>query len=205
MVKVRQDRSRLAEKKALESALRIVRQSGFGGLAMATLSRESGISTGSLYHHFGSKNGLLTSLVFEFRDRATEQLDRLALDGLSFEDRLRAVLDLTCQQFIDNVELYRSATEIAKQTPEIWKPMRDLRANFEAVILREVSAHPQLQMLHDPKRNIQRMMQMVLGLLTHSVVFGSYPITVDDHTLKDEVFAIASTLLFLETNRGVLP
>lgn len=204
MAKIRQDRSKLAEQKALESAIRIVRHSGFGALGMAALSRESGISTGSLYHHFGSKNGLLKSLVFEFRDRATEQLDRLSLDGLSFDERLRAVLDLTCQQFIDNVELYRSATEIAKQTPEVWKPMRDLRASFEAVLLREVNTHPPLQGLHDPKRNIQRMMQMVLGLLTHSVVFGSYPVSVDDPTLKDEVFAIASTLLFLDTNKGAL-
>ncbi|MCK0139907.1 TetR/AcrR family transcriptional regulator [Aliiroseovarius sp. F47248L] len=186
-------------RRVLDAAHILMADGGFDAVQLSHISKESGVSIGSLYHHFGSKEGIITRLVDEFNARAMTDLANLDLTGLPFEERLRRLLDLTCAQFRDNPELYRSMAERVKSTPNIWVPLRALRSAFEARMSDELSDGLRQHGVSDPKAAIHRMTQTVLGVLTHSVVFGSGPARPDDPLLEDQIYAIGYAVVLLPT------
>jgi AcrR family transcriptional regulator len=55
---------------------------GNGHLDLSSLVRRAGLTTGAVYHHFGSKNGLLTAVHVDYYDRLERALaDRHLGDG----------------------------------------------------------------------------------------------------------------------------
>src|SRR4051794_27566287 len=63
----------------LDVAARLFDTRGFAAVSIADLTAASGVSNGSIYHHFGAKDGVLAALV----------LDALA----GYQDGLLATLD----------------------------------------------------------------------------------------------------------------
>lgn len=57
-----QSRSRTTREKVLEAAESLVIESGHEAMAMKDLVTRSGISNGSIFHHFGSKDGVLEEI-----------------------------------------------------------------------------------------------------------------------------------------------
>ena len=55
----------------MEAARKLLAQ-GEGDLEMAWVAREAGVSQGLAYHHFGSKEGLLSAVVDDFYDRVED-------------------------------------------------------------------------------------------------------------------------------------
>ncbi|MEU0164005.1 TetR/AcrR family transcriptional regulator [Streptomyces iakyrus] len=51
--------------RVLTCAATLAAQGGFDALSVAALSAASGVSNGSIYHHFGSKEGVLAALLVE--------------------------------------------------------------------------------------------------------------------------------------------
>lgn len=49
----------------------------------------------------------------------------------------------------------------------------------------------------DPKQAIHRMVQTILGILTHSVLFDSGPIRPSGPELEEQIFAIGRAVLLL--------
>ncbi|GAA1870667.1 TetR/AcrR family transcriptional regulator [Myceligenerans crystallogenes] len=58
----KQQRGEATAERVLDTALRLYAAGGEAGVTVAALTRETGISTGSIYHHFGSLNGVLGAL-----------------------------------------------------------------------------------------------------------------------------------------------
>lgn len=189
-------------RRVLNASQVLMAEGGFDAVQLATISKRTGVSTGSLYHHFGSKEGLITRIVDEFTTKAAADLEALNLDGLAFEQRLKCLLDLACAQFRNNPELYRSMSQRVKANPTIWIPLRELRAKFEERMLSELSKELRARGLYDPMAAIHRMMQTILGVLTHSVVFESGPIRPSDPQLETQIFAIGQAILLLPDQRG---
>jgi AcrR family transcriptional regulator len=77
----------------LAAAVQVMAVHGFHGTSVRDIAAAAGTSPGILYHHFGSKHGLLATMLDRGMDvlvRATE--DALDLAGESPEARLRAVV-----------------------------------------------------------------------------------------------------------------
>jgi AcrR family transcriptional regulator len=55
--------SATTRERVLASAAELAARSGFDELSVAALSSASGVSNGSIYHHFGSKEGVLAALL----------------------------------------------------------------------------------------------------------------------------------------------
>jgi AcrR family transcriptional regulator len=51
--------------KILDAAMQAIKRSGFTGTTVAEIRRRSGASTGSIYHHFGSKERIAATLYAE--------------------------------------------------------------------------------------------------------------------------------------------
>ncbi|MFF5426208.1 MULTISPECIES: TetR/AcrR family transcriptional regulator [unclassified Streptomyces] len=70
----KQQRGEATVEQVLDAALRLYASSGEAGLTVGALTRTSGVSTGSVYHHFGSLHGVLTALALRWLGRLLGEL-----------------------------------------------------------------------------------------------------------------------------------
>ncbi len=57
------DRSDASMRAALDAARSLISTQGYNGTSMRQISEASGVSTGNLYHHFGSKELIFQRLI----------------------------------------------------------------------------------------------------------------------------------------------
>lgn len=77
----------------LQSALPLFARAGYDATSTNRIAREAGVSEGLIFRHFGSKEGLLNTLMEEARDRAW-QLYRPILAETDPRLALRAILNI---------------------------------------------------------------------------------------------------------------
>ena len=77
----KQHRGEVTSELLLDAALRVFVESGEQGLTVNAVVRESGVSLGSLYHHFGSLDGLVGALSHRWLDRLLGELTRALQDA----------------------------------------------------------------------------------------------------------------------------
>ncbi|CAM5471589.1 TetR/AcrR family transcriptional regulator OS=Streptomyces tendae OX=1932 GN=GUR47_18245 PE=4 SV=1 [Streptomyces tendae] len=70
----KQHRGEVTSGLLLDAALRVYTDAGEQGLTVSAVTRASGVSLGSLYHHFGSIDGLVNALLTRWLGRLLEQL-----------------------------------------------------------------------------------------------------------------------------------
>ncbi|MFI9254845.1 TetR/AcrR family transcriptional regulator [Streptomyces sp. NPDC053069] len=70
----KQQRGEATVEQLLNAALRVYAESGEQGLTVAAITRASGVSLGSLYHHFGSVDGLMNALLLRWLERLLSEL-----------------------------------------------------------------------------------------------------------------------------------
>lgn len=79
-------------RRLLEGALPLFADRGYDRLAMREIARAVGVSTGTLYHYFDSKQDLFLRLVEHLTDRLADAVVA-ASDGSDPRDRLSALLE----------------------------------------------------------------------------------------------------------------
>lgn len=70
----KQQRGTVTADLLLDAALRLYEAEGERGVTVGAVTRASGVSLGSLYHHFGSIDGLVAALAQRWLGRLLEQL-----------------------------------------------------------------------------------------------------------------------------------
>ncbi|MER6348302.1 TetR/AcrR family transcriptional regulator [Streptomyces sp. NPDC001595] len=70
----KQQRGAATAEALLDTALRVYAECGEQGLTVSAVTKASGVSLGSLYHHFGSFDGLLDALTQRWLDRLLGEL-----------------------------------------------------------------------------------------------------------------------------------
>ncbi|MEU6885138.1 TetR/AcrR family transcriptional regulator [Streptomyces viridosporus] len=69
----KQHRGQITAGILLDAALRVYGESGEQGLTVNAVTRASGVSLGSLYHHFGSIDGLVDALLMRWLERLLDE------------------------------------------------------------------------------------------------------------------------------------
>ena len=82
--------SRFAEYR--DKVLELFASKGFGQVGMRELATCLGLSAGSLYHHYPSKQHLLLDLIEEFYEELLATLDRLNQKGPAKRDKLQNLI-----------------------------------------------------------------------------------------------------------------
>ncbi|KJZ39492.1 TetR/AcrR family transcriptional regulator [Pseudomonas fluorescens] len=82
--------SRFAEYR--DTVLELFASKGFGQVGMRELATCLGLSPGSLYHHYPSKQHLLLDLIEEFYEELLSTLDRLDQKGSAKRDKLQLLI-----------------------------------------------------------------------------------------------------------------
>lgn len=73
LARSRAAKPRGSAERLVDASLEILSEQGVAGLTIAEVSRVSGVSNGSLYHHFGGREGLLAACQARFFARVAEQ------------------------------------------------------------------------------------------------------------------------------------
>ena len=94
----------------LSSALDLFALNGYDATAVREICEAAGITRPTLYHFFGSKEGLLRSLIAGGLERFTTLVESALATPGSFRDRMKIVA--------------RSAFESASKEPRLWRFMR---------------------------------------------------------------------------------
>ncbi len=80
--------------KVLHTALRLFTERGYFNTSMRDITGESGVSTGSVYHHFRDKEGVAAALFALLLQRMEAELARISTAHESAHDQCRAVISL---------------------------------------------------------------------------------------------------------------
>ncbi|WP_406655661.1 TetR/AcrR family transcriptional regulator [Methanolobus sp. ZRKC2] len=73
----------------MDAALRLFTERGFHGTSTALISKEAGVSTGSLFNYFATKEELINNLYFEVKRRLSACVKTGLDPEASFEDQMR--------------------------------------------------------------------------------------------------------------------
>ncbi len=77
----------------LAVALHMLAERGYAGVGLRELAAEAGVTTGSIYHHFSSKEDLVRSAVDHYADRVVEQQQDLLARDAGVAERLWSVVE----------------------------------------------------------------------------------------------------------------
>jgi AcrR family transcriptional regulator len=190
----RQQQGARSRREILDVAKRLLAERGYTGMTVSRLSEMAGLSTSSIYWHFGSKDGVLAAVVeqglqefFAKRPRAAdfdgEPLDRMAQmlkgSGAMLEaepEYLRLLLILTLEHHEGGEEVRRVVSEMRESS---------LR-NFEAALTPLVAPDGDeagLRLVHE------------LALLCRAVADGAFIASLDQEDVS--MGDIYSTLVML--------
>ena len=82
------------QEKVLATALEQFTRKGYFNTSMRDITRESGVSTGSVYHYFKDKEGVAAALYQSLIERMRDHLDDIKARHQTAHDQCRAVIDL---------------------------------------------------------------------------------------------------------------
>lgn len=101
MARPRQQRSQQTMERVFEATLALFAREGESGLSAQAISKTSGVSVGSIYHHFGSLEGVVGALYIEamtsLLDAVVAPLDHASTAQAGIEAMARAYLEWTLE------------------------------------------------------------------------------------------------------------
>jgi AcrR family transcriptional regulator len=97
-----QERSRRTHKRIYDAGTRLLAEQGPSALTVANVAAAAGVSTGSIYRRFGSKEQLLAVIQYEFvEDFKAELARRLADERLTSEASVKETVGIAVRGFAE--------------------------------------------------------------------------------------------------------
>lgn len=90
----RQERSTATRQHILDAAMLCFAQEGYDRASTATIAKAAGVSQGTVFHHFGTKEGLFAAIVRASTDSFKECVDQVEQSELSPPQRIELMLRL---------------------------------------------------------------------------------------------------------------
>ncbi|MGZ9934737.1 TetR/AcrR family transcriptional regulator [Streptomyces sp. NC-S4] len=88
----KQQRGEATVEQVLDAALRLYASSGEAGLTLGAITSASGVSSGSIYHHFGSLDGVVAALALGALEQLLAELGAALLQAADARSGIRAVV-----------------------------------------------------------------------------------------------------------------
>lgn len=101
----RHEKSEQTRELILATALRLFVQRGFFATSVHDIRRAAGLSIGSIYHHFSSKEAVARALYDGLVARMTALVESACNEHQTARDRSRAVAEQLCQAALETPEL----------------------------------------------------------------------------------------------------
>lgn len=137
-------RSKAEETRAriLEGALKLFREKGFDATTMRDIAQAAGMSLGSTYYHFDSKEALVMAFYQESQDTLQDRIPEAVAKHKDLASRVRTVIQLRFEQFGPNRAvlgaLFRNAADPQHPLSPFSTDTKDIRdkaiAHFEDAV-----------------------------------------------------------------------
>jgi AcrR family transcriptional regulator len=120
-----------------DTAVRLFTERGFHGTPTSLIAREAGVSNGTLFHYFPTKEELINFAYYEIKGRMANEIARGVEEGRTNEDKVRRIWRNTILWGVDHpdeymfVQQFRSSPFIKKLPPE--EVLKDAAAAFEVL------------------------------------------------------------------------
>lgn len=85
-------RSADPRQQVLDTVLRLFRERGYFATSIQDISRESGVSVGSIYHHFGDKEGIARALYHTLSEQMSNLIAWISARHGSVHDQCREIV-----------------------------------------------------------------------------------------------------------------
>jgi AcrR family transcriptional regulator len=162
----------------LDAAEMLLRDRSFEQITISDIVRASGVSTGSFYARFASKEAMLPVLYGRYDERIAQRSANLAMQvetAATLEDACAAVTAAFAAVLRDNVNLMRAVVQLKRAAPEANAVLSTQRAGSHAAIdsalLRFVPGAPEDKAL----RAIRAAQFMAVSALREAILFPNAP------------------------------
>ena len=163
-----------ARDQVMASALRLFTEKGYFNTSIPDIVGDSGVSTGSIYHHFRDKEGIARALYDTLVSWMSDALQQVELKSNSAEDRCRDIIQLLFQ--------------VTEEEPDMMKFI--LQVRHREIFPEEVSIYA--------TRPFQHMRQMVAEGMAKGEI-----LTMDETVASTAVFCGALRMIQLRLD-GIL-
>ena len=190
----RQERSKATVETILAATARVLVKKGFDGLTTNAVAEAAGVSIGSLYQYFPSKEALVAALI----EQHIEQMNAAILNELTrvaqlpMAQAVRAVIELTIRAHSIEPELHRVLTE---QVPRVGRLAR--LAEADAICRRMVAgilaARRDELAISDPDTAAFVLVHSIEAITHRAALFS--PERLRDPRLIDEAVAMVTRYL----------
>ena len=183
-----QNRSAASEKKLVEAAEMLFARHGYTHTKISDIIRESGVSTGTFYHRFSDKEGLLIIMKQRF---VAETEEAIAQWGQQAERHatLHAVMTSLAEMVFDTITrrigVYRAMQEMAQVTPGYWQNFGSLSEDLARHTRRAVEFHRSEVTVRDIDTATTNAVQVILLLIIQTRLGAGimFPKTRDEFVL----------------------
>ncbi|MFF4445802.1 TetR/AcrR family transcriptional regulator [Streptomyces sp. NPDC001502] len=104
----KQQRGEATVEQVLDAALRLYASSGEAGLTLGAITSTSSVSSGSIYHHFGSLDGVVAALALRSLEQLLKELGAALLQATDARSGVRAVV----LAYLDFVQAHPDAARL---------------------------------------------------------------------------------------------
>lgn len=129
-------------KELLTKCFDLFANKGYASVTMRQIAQEIGVSTGTLYHYFPSKQALFWQLYDEFNERDTASMNAVLNSTHTLQERITAIFDYIAQnedyffkQFLITSDFYQQQDRTEILTNETLKRNYELNRDFTAKAL----------------------------------------------------------------------
>ncbi|MDF0514184.1 TetR/AcrR family transcriptional regulator [Agromyces sp. H3Y2-19a] len=123
-------------------ATRLIASRGYSSTTVRDIADEAGILSGSLYHHFSSKEAVLQEILRAFMDDTLAHFERIVASEGSYREHLDQLIEhafLTIEQRPDEVRIYQNETGFMMTQPG-FEFLADGAARIEELWLEQITA-----------------------------------------------------------------
>ena len=115
-------RSVTKKEKILETTLQLIAKNGLNASPMSMIAKEANVATGTIYHHFKSKEEIINEIYLNKKKDFKKILDRYEDDSLSFEKKFVSIWTDFYNYFVENPLNFTFTQQISFSpiiTPEV--------------------------------------------------------------------------------------
>lgn len=186
-----QGRSLVSRRKVLDATVKLLNEKGYSGTRLSDIIALSGVSSGSVYHQFGSKEGVVDQLLDDFLAQMRTAFDDLDVTGLPLETKLRKLIRLALAGFRGNPGLYRAVQELSTTDPEYWQRLRSLSRYAESRFIEILRPDFDAFGRTDPEDAVCEYLQYLVSIGLNMIFTDPGPIRLNQTGVSDHLIRIA--------------
>ncbi|MER6501201.1 TetR/AcrR family transcriptional regulator [Streptomyces sp. NPDC001455] len=192
----KQQRGEATVEQVLEAALRIYASEGEAGLTVGAITKASGVSSGSVYHHFGNLHGVIATLALRSVGRLLDALTTALEQATDARSGVRAVV----RTYLDFAQAHPEAARLMHSVTadhELMTRTGQIRESQEArltPIALWIHAHTKSGELADlPTPVIEALvLGPVVAVVRRWLTVGDLDLAEADRTLPDQIWRAVS-------------